>query len=72
MAARSDCRSLVVGHEVFAGARAAQEQVIASLALRNDYPAAADLQDVDMMHAIRESDRLGQTDSLASIADEHG
>src|SRR5258706_507551 len=58
-------------HEIVARARTVQKQIVPPLALRHDHPAAADLQNVDLMHALRKGDGLGEPDRLAAVAGEY-
>ena len=52
----------MLDQEILTGTRTALKQIVPPLALRHDHTAAADLQNVDLMHVRRKSDRLGQTD----------
>lgn len=67
------CRWLLaLGQEVVADTRAVQEQIIPSFTQRNDHPAAADLQNIHLMHILGKGYGLGQAHGLTAVAGEHG
>jgi hypothetical protein len=47
-------------------------KIVPALTLGHNDAAAADLQNIDLMHAVGERNSLGQSHGLAAIYDEHG
>jgi hypothetical protein len=62
---------LTLPHEIFTGAWTILEQIVPPFTMGDDDAAAADLQNVDLMHILRKGDGLGQPDGLTAIAGEH-
>jgi hypothetical protein len=64
-------RRLTFDHEIFAGTRTTLKQIVPPLALWHDHAAAADLQNVDLVHARRKGDGSRQPDNLAMVDSEY-